>query len=91
MKKLTDRFFAEHVVVISGQADGPLVILKWVDGKLVVVKPPPEPDPRFNEFSQLLNVLNVATRFNADVSKQIAHALQPLVEQHLSNALEGMH
>ena len=57
MKKLPDRFFAEHVVVISGQADGPLIILKWVDGKLVIVKPPPEPEPWFKEVSRMLGVL----------------------------------
>jgi hypothetical protein len=87
MKKLPDRFFAEHVVVISGQADGPLILLKWVDGKLVVVKPPPEPDPRFKEVSRILGVLTAAAHFDAPVSAQIAHALQPVLEQHLSNVL----
>jgi hypothetical protein len=91
MPKLPDRFFAEHVIVIGGQADGPLIFLKWVNGKLVIVKPPPPPDPWFKDFSRVLNVLGAASQMKLEVSQQIAQALQPMLEQHLSGVLSEKH
>ncbi|MDB5826054.1 MAG: hypothetical protein JWQ73_274 [Variovorax sp.] len=88
--KLPDRFFAEHVVVLQGQAGGDVVLLKWVNGKLVVVKVPIGPDPRLVDLSRAIGVIGAAANFHGEVANQVAHALQFTVEQGLEHAMEGM-
>jgi len=88
--KIPERFFAEFVVVLRGQADGPLIYLKWEHGKLVVVHGPPQPDPRFHELANAFAVLTAAGAMEPEVSTQIAGVLQPVIEQHLYGALKGL-
>lgn len=81
-----DRFIV-YQQVISGQADGPLIIIKiGPDGHLVVEKhPDPRGDPAF-KIARILRVLGAAADLDKSIADQIGRALQPALEQQIAEA-----